>query len=256
MAEKTYKAERTITAVLKEEQQVDNVVRRLIDRGVAQDHISVMGQNFQSQSRISGFISKKDVVLGGLRTGAVFGSLFGSILSLFTGVGVLFIPFIGSVVAGGPITSVLLGAASGALAGSAGAGLASALATLGMPKEKAAVYETRVKAGEYLLMAEVPADKSGEYQLLIESAGGEEIHVNESILPRPCPGQCNGVEDLSPEIRTHLSEAAQQDFIQKYNAVLNETDDETKAEQQAWAAIHEQYEEDEDGVWSKAKVNA
>ena len=256
MAEETYKAERTITAVLKEEQQIDDVVRRLIDRGVAQDHISVMGQNFQSQSRISGFISKKDVVLGGLRTGAVFGSLFGSILSLFTGVGVLFIPFIGSVVAGGPITSVLLGAASGALAGSAGAGLASALATLGMPKEKAAVYETRVKAGEYLLMAEVPADKTGEYQLLIESAGGEEIHVNESTLPRPCPGQCNGVDDLSPEVRSHLSEEAQKDFIEKYNAALSETEDETKAEHQAWSTIHEKYEEDENGVWSKAKVSA
>ena len=252
----SYKAERTISAVLKEEQQVDQVVRRLIDRGVAQDHISVMGQNFQSQTRISGFISKKDVVLGGLRTGAVFGSLFGSLLSLFTGMGVLFIPFIGSVVAAGPITSVLLGAASGALAGSAGAGLASALATLGMPKEKAAVYETRVKAGEFLLMVEVPAERSGEYQLLIESAGGEEIHINESILPRPCKGQCNKVEDLSPEVRSHLSDAAQQDFIERYNAVLSETDDETKAEQQAWASIKDKYDEDDNGVWTKPKVSA
>ena len=251
-----YKAERTITAVLKEEQQVDNVVRRLIDRGVPQDHISLMGQNFESQTRISGFISKKDVILGGLRTGAVFGSLFGSLLSLFTGMGVLFIPFIGSVVAAGPITSVLLGAASGALAGSAGAGLASALATLGMPKEKAAIYETRVKAGEYLLMAEVPADRTGEYQLLIESAGGEEIHVNESTLPRPCQGKCNNADDLSPEIRSHLSEAAQQDFIASYNAALDETDDETKAEHRAWAEIRDKYDEDENGVWSKDKVTA
>mgnify|MGYP003406579260 FL=1 len=250
-----YQAERTITAVLKEEKQVDDVVRRLIDRGVPQDHISLMGQNFQSQTRIAGFISKKDVILGGLRTGAVFGSLFGSLLSLFTGIGVLFIPFIGSVVAAGPITAVLLGAASGAIAGSAGAGLASALATLGMPKEKAAVYETRVKAGEFLLMAEVPADKSGEYQLLIESAGGEEIHINDSTLPRPCPGKCNDVTDLSPEIRSHLSEAAQQDFIASYNAALAETDDETKAEHQAWASIRDKYDEDEHGVWSKEKVS-
>lgn len=251
-----YKAERTITAVLKEEQQVDNVVRRLIDRGVPQDHISVMGQNFQSQTRIAGFISKKDVILGGLRTGAVFGSLFGSLLSLLTGVGVLFIPFVGSVVAAGPITSVLLGAATGALAGSAGAGLASALATLGMPKEKAAVYETRVKAGEFLLMAEVPSDKSGEYQLLIESAGGEEIHVNESTLPRPCAGKCNTVEDLSPEIRSHLSEEAQQDFIESYNQAFEETNDEQKAEQKAWSTVQSKYDEDENGVFSKAKTTA
>ncbi len=251
-----YRAERTITAVLKEEQQVDNVVRRLIDRGVPSDHISLMGQNFESKTRITGFISKKDVILGGLRTGAVFGSLFGSLLSLLTGMGVLFIPFLGSVVAAGPITSVLLGAASGAIAGSAGAGLASALATLGMPKEKAAIYETRVKAGEFLLMAEVPASKSGEYQLLIESAGGEEIHINESTLPRACAGECGGVEDLSPEVRSHQSETAQKDFVASYNRVLAETNDETKAEHQAWAEIKDKYDEDDNGVWSKEKINA
>lgn len=253
MAEE-YKAERTITAVLKEEKQVDQVVRRLIDRGIPSDHISLMGQNFESKTRISGFISKKDVILGGLRTGAVFGSLFGSLLSLFTGMGVLFIPFIGSVVAAGPITSVLLGAASGAIAGSAGAGLASALVTLGMPKEKAAIYETRVKAGEYLLMAEVPANKSGEYQLLIESAGGEEIHINDSTLPRPCAGKCGNVDDLSPEVRSHLSPEAQQDFIESYNQALDESSDEIKAEHQAWANIKDEYDEDENGVWSKRKV--
>ena len=251
-----YKAEKTITAVLQEESQVDNVIRRLIDRGVDRDHISVMGRNFQSQTRIAGFISKKDVILGGLRTGAVFGSLFGSLLSLLTGVGVLFIPFIGSVVAAGPISSVLLGAATGALAGSAGAGLASALSTLGMPEDKATIYETRLKAGEFLVMAEVPANKSGEYQLLIESEGGEEIHVSDKTLPRPCPGMCNGVEDLSPEVRAHLSEEAQQDFIKSYNSVYQETNDEMKAEQSAWNAIKDKYDEDENGIFSKAKVKS
>jgi len=161
----------------------------------------------------------------------------------------------GSVVAAGPITSVLLGAATGAIAGSAGAGLASALATLGMPEEKAAIYETRVKAGEFLLMAEVPANKTGEYQLLIESAGGEEIHINETTLPRACAGERGGVEDLSPEVRSHLSTAAQQDFITSYNKALAETKDETKAEHQAWAKIKDKHDEDDNGIWSKEKVS-
>ena len=116
-----YRAERTVSAVFKEQDQVDAAVRRLMNRGVPSDHISVMGKNFQSQTRIAGFISKKDVILGGLRTGAIFGSLFGSFLSLLTGVGVLLIPFVGPVVSAGPLSAVLLGAASGALAGSAGA---------------------------------------------------------------------------------------------------------------------------------------
>ncbi|MEC4805186.1 MAG: ChaB family protein [Jaaginema sp. PMC 1079.18] len=246
-----YQAERTISAVFKQEKDVDSVVRRLLDRNIPQDHISVMGRNFESQTRISGFITKRDVILGGLRTGALFGSLFGSLLSLLTGVGVLFIPFVGSVVAAGPIGAVLLGAATGALAGSAGAGLASALSTLGMPEDKAAVYETRIKAGEFLVMAEVPSDRSGELQLLIESAGGEEVHISDTTLPRPCPGRCNGTEDLSPEIRTHLSADAQKAFIERYNAVLDETKDEIQAEQAAWEKIHQEFVEDENGMWSQ-----
>ena len=59
-----YQAERTISAVFKEEKQIDNVIRRLLDRNVPKDNISVMGRNFQSETRISGFITKRDVILG------------------------------------------------------------------------------------------------------------------------------------------------------------------------------------------------
>lgn len=249
-----YKAERTISAVFKQEQQINDVLRRLLDRGVSREHISVMGKNFKSDTRIAGFISKKDVILGGLRTGALFGSLFGSLLSLLTGVGVLFIPFIGTVVAAGPLGAVLLGAASGAIAGSAGAGLVSALVALGMPEDKATIYQTRLEAGEFLVMAEVPADKSGEIQLLMESAGGEEVHTSDMTLPRACSGRCNSANDLSPEVRSHLSEDAQKTFIERYNAVFDESNDPMKAEQAAWDIVHQRYDEDENGVWSKQKV--
>lgn len=249
-----YRAERTVSAVFKEQEQLDQVVRRLMDRGVPQDHISVMGKNFQSKTRIAGFITKRDVVFGGLRSGAVFGSLFGSFLALLTGVGVLFIPFVGPVVAAGPLGALLLGAASGAIAGSAGAGLVSALVAWGMPEEKATIYQTRVEAGEFLVMAEVPANKSGEFQLLLESAGGEEVHTTEMTLPRACPGRCNEARDLSPEVRSHLSDEAQRTFMERYNTVFDETEDPMKAEQAAWETVHQQYEEDENGVWSKQKV--
>lgn len=158
--------------------------------------------------------------------------------------------------AAGPIGAVLLGAASGAIAGSAGVRLVSVLTTLGMPKNKAAIYQTRLQAGEFLVMAEVPSDRTGKFQLLLESAGGEEIHPIEKTFARSCSGQCNSLEDLSPEVRAHLSDEAQSTFIKRYNAVLNERSDEFTAEQAAWKTIHQQYNEDENGVWSKAKVKA
>jgi cation transport regulator ChaB len=251
-----YLAERTVSAVFKEEEKLDGVIRRLLDRGVSRDHLSVMGKNFQSKTRIAGFITKKNVILGGLRSGAIFGSLFGSFLALLTGVGLLFIPFVGTVVSAGPLGAALLGAASGAIAGSAGAGLVSALVTLGMPEDKATIYQTRVEAGEFLVMAEVPADRSGEFQLLLESAGGQEVSVSEMTLPRAVKGRCNSPADLSPEVRSHLSAEAQKTFIESYNAAFDETNDSIQAEHTAWDAIHQQYEEDESGVWGKplAKV--
>jgi cation transport regulator ChaB len=251
-----YKAERTISAVFKTESQIDTVVRRLLERDVSNEHISVMGRNFQSKTRITGFISKRDVILGGLRNGAIFGSLFGSFLSLLSGIGVLFIPFVGPVVAAGPISALLLGATSGAIAGSAGAGLVSVLMSLGMPEQQAAIYQTQLQAGEFVLMVEVPSDRAGEYQLLLESVGGEFIHTSDTALPRACSGQCSSPEDLSPEIRQHLSTEAQAVFIQSYNTAINESEDEMKAEQTAWKIVHQQFDEDENGILSKAKVTA
>jgi cation transport regulator ChaB len=247
-------AERSITAVFKNREQIDNVIRRLLDRGIPREDISVIGQNFHSETKIAGFITKRDVILGGLRQGAIFGSLFGSALALLTGVGVLFVPFVGTVVAAGPLGAALLGAASGALAGSAGAGLVSAFVALGLPEEKAAVYQTRIEAGEFLLAVEVPADRAGEFQLLLESAGGEEIHTNERALPRKRSGQIESPNDLSPEIRSHLSEDAQRLFIANYNQALAESSDEAKAEHHAWDVVHEQFEQDENGIWSKSKM--
>lgn len=256
MATETYRAEKTVSAVFQDQKAVNDVIQRLLDRGVTQDHISALGRNFETETKITGFVTKKDVILGGLRTGAVFGSLFGSLLSLLTGVGVLFVPFIGSVVAAGPLGAVLLGAASGALAGSAGAGIASALATLGMPEDKAAIYETRLKTGEYIVMAEIPADRTGEFQLLMESAGGEEIHTLEAALPRACPGRCAGPESLAPEVRSHLSEDAQTVFITAYNEAYDQSEDEDKAEQAGWSAVQAQFDEDDNGVYAKQKATA
>lgn len=246
-------AERTITAIFQEESQIDGIVRRAIERGIPKEDISVMGRNFQSETRISGFISKRDVILGGLRSGAIFGSLFGSFLSLLTGVGVLFVPFVGPVVAAGPIGAILLGATSGALAGSAGAGLVSVLAALGMPEEQAAIYQTRLEAGEFLMMLEVPADRTGEYQLMLESAGAKDIHVSDAPLPR-AGSEYNSPADLSPEVRSHLSSEAQDLFVASYNAALKDSDDKGKAEDFAWAKVMEQFDEDEQGVWSKVKM--
>jgi hypothetical protein len=248
--------ERTITAVFEERAQIDIVIRQLLDRGISREDISVMGKNFHSETRISGFLTKRDIILGGLKQGGIFGSLFGSVLGLLSGVGVLFVPFVGTLVAAGPIGAILLGAAGGAIAGSAGAGLASTFMVLGMPEDKATLYQTRVEAGEYLVMVEVPTTQADEVQSLLEREGGRELSTLDAALPRQGQGSMESLDHISPEIKSHLSPEAQQDFMQEYNRLLGSGESEQKAEHDAWDFICQRYDEDEQGVWSKRKVAA
>jgi hypothetical protein len=161
-----------VSATFKEEKKLQDAVQRLLNRGIAKEDISIIGRNFQTEAKITGFLTKKDIILDGLTSGALYGSLFGSVLSLLSGVGVLFIPFLGTVVAAGPLAAALLGATGGALYGAIGAGLGSVLISLGMGQERAAIYQTRVQVGEFLIVAEVPADRSGEIFFAITKCWG------------------------------------------------------------------------------------
>ncbi len=241
-----------VSAIFKEEAKVQECIQRLLNRGIPNDRISIIGRNFQTEAKISGFITRKDVVLDGLTSGAIYGSLFGSLLGLLTGVGVLFIPFLGAVVAAGPLGAALLGATGGALYGALGAGLGSALIALGMPQEKAAIYQTRVQAGEFLLVVQVPEEKAGEIYWLLQSAGGEEVATADLNLPSEPEGSLTPAT-LSPEIRADLSEEAQQTFVEAYNQVKQEGDTATHALLKAWEKMKQVFSRDERGIFSKRK---
>ncbi|MEN9231883.1 MAG: ChaB family protein [Thermostichus sp. DG02_5_bins_236] len=244
--------QKCVSAAFKEEKKLQDCIQRLLNRGVPNDRISIIGRNFQTEAKITGFLTRKDVILDGLTSGAIYGSLFGSLLGALTGVGVLFIPFLGAVVAAGPLGAALLGATGGALYGALGAGLGSALVSLGMPQDKAAIYQTRVQAGEFLLVVQVPEEKSGEIYLLLQSAGGEELSITDLNLPSEPEGDLTP-ETLSPDIRSDLSEEAQQTFAEAYNQSRREAEDHSHTLLKAWAKVKQFFERDDKGIFSKRK---
>ncbi len=244
--------QKCVSATFKEQSKLQECIQRLLHRGVPNDRISIIGRNFQTEAKITGFITRKDVIVDGLTSGAIYGSLFGSLLGALTGIGVLFIPFLGAVVAAGPLGAALLGATGGALYGALGAGLGSALISLGMPQDKAAIYQTRVQAGEFLLVVQVPEEKSGEIYLLLQSAGGEELSITDLNLPRDPEGDLTP-ETLSPEIRSDLSEEAQQTFVEAYNQSRKENENPSHALLKAWEKVKSLFDRDERGIFSKRK---
>ncbi len=251
MSETKTETKKCVSATFKEEKKLQDAVERLLHRGITKEDISIIGRNFQSEAKITGFLTKKDIILDGVTSGALYGSLFGSVLSLLSGVGVLFIPFLGTVVAAGPLAAALLGATSGALYGAIGAGLGSVLISLGMGQERAAIYQTRVQAGEFLIVAEVPAEKAGEIFLLLQSAGGEEVATTEMQIPRGAEGKLEGTDAISPDIKSGMSEEAQQEFVASYNQAYEKSPENALLE--AWKRIKQLFDRDDQGVFSRRK---
>lgn len=171
-----------VSAVFEEQKQVDLAIERLLERGVPEDNISVIGNNFPSEAYLTEFAIKR-AILRGLKQGAMYGSLFGcflsSFLSFLVGMGVIFVPFIRVVVAAVPLGTALLGAGGGVLAASVGAKPGSASMTLEMPKDKATIYQARMEAEKFSIVVKVPEARLREIFLFLQSAGGEEVATSE-----------------------------------------------------------------------------
>lgn len=243
-----------VSGIFEDRGQANKVLRKLIEMGVPRENISIIGKDLQSETQITGFVSRTDVIKDGLQSGAIFGALFGTMLSALSGFGVLFVPFVGAVVAGGPIGAALLGAASGAIAGSAGAGIVSALVSLGLPKEKAALYETRIKSGGLMLTAEVTTGQTEEVETLFREGGGEEIlSCQDFVLSRFDTGRISSKHDLPDSVKSRLSPAAQETFVQTYNEIYAEKQNEHVAAYRAWMQVEADFDRDDNGIWAIAK---
>jgi hypothetical protein len=87
--------------------------------------------------------------------GAGVGATVGGIGGLLAGLGLLAIPGIGPVVAGGWLVATVAGAAAGAVVGGAAGGLVGSLTKAGVPERDAHFYAEGVRRGGTLVTARV-----------------------------------------------------------------------------------------------------
>jgi len=88
-------------------------------------------------------------------TGAGIGAAVGGVGGLLTGLGLLAIPGVGPVVAGGWLVAMAVGAAGGAVVGGAAGGIVGSLTGAGVPEHDANFYAEGVRRGGTLVTARV-----------------------------------------------------------------------------------------------------
>lgn len=138
--------------VFERREDVEKAIRALKDANYDMGRVSLIARNVSDVKGAEEITEKHgNEAKEGAGIGAVTGTVLGGLGGLLVGLGTLAIPGLGPVIIAGELTT-LATTAAGAGVGAAAGGLLGALAGMGIPEEKAKIYEKRVKAGDYLLM--------------------------------------------------------------------------------------------------------
>lgn len=177
--------------------EAEAAVRALKDAGYDMDQVSVIAKD---ADKIAGHDTTEDVgnkADDGAAAGALTGGALGGITGLLVGLGTLAIPGIGPILLAGAEATAIATTLAGAGIGAAAGGLIGALIGLGIPEEKAKVYNDRVKGGSFLVMVTGNGYEIDRAATIMRNHGVEEFDIYDM------PGRtATAVTDIDDDIRT------------------------------------------------------
>jgi hypothetical protein len=141
-------------------------LHELKDNGFLMERVSVVGSNIYHYPEFTGArTSDRLVDIDNLDTnknkaedtakdGAIAGGAIGGLAGLLVGLGILAIPGVGPVMLAGATATAIATAISGGVIGVTAGSLAGGLVGLGIPADRAKVYDDHVSRGDYLVMVD------------------------------------------------------------------------------------------------------
>ncbi len=168
--------------------EAEAAVRGLKDAGFNQDRISVIARD---ADKVEGVQSTQDVgnkADEGATAGALTGGALGGITGLLVGLGALAIPGIGPIIFAGVEGTAIATTLAGGAIGAATGGLVGALVGLGIPEEKAKIYNDRVSGGSFLVMVTGTEAEVERVETIMQRCGVEEFGIYDAPnAPAPAP---------------------------------------------------------------------
>jgi hypothetical protein len=148
------------------------------------DRISVVGRDTDRAADIAGAgtnvgdkgqqVAHDTQADEGAKKGATAGGALGGLTGLLVGLGALAIPGIGPVMLGGALATALATTLAGGAIGAAAGGLVGALVGLGIPEDRARVYNDRVSRGDYLVIVDGSEDEIRQAETILSHRGIQE----------------------------------------------------------------------------------
>ncbi len=152
--------------------EAEHALTQLREGGFDMDDVSILVKDDKDQPDEIAGVEVKDTVGNqagkGAATGAVTGGTIGGVTGLLVGIGALAIPGIGPVMTAGAVGTAIASALSGGAIGAAAGSLVGALVGLGIPKERAEVYDGVLRQGGYLVVVDGTQEELNEAQAILQ----------------------------------------------------------------------------------------
>ncbi|BAT51626.1 hypothetical protein NOS3756_05520 [Nostoc sp. NIES-3756] len=113
----------------------------------------------------------------GAKAGAATGGALGGLGGLLVGLGALAIPGVGPIIAGGAVATAIATTLAGGAIGAAAGGIAGGLVGLGIPEDRAKVYNDRFQRGDYLVIVDGTESEIQRAEAILKRRGIQEYSV-------------------------------------------------------------------------------
>ncbi len=171
----TYKTtnNKLVTGMFRDRESTEHAYNTLHERGYNQDEVHLLMSDETRKKHFSDDTEIGTKAAEGLGKGSAIGGTVGAIAGAVAAIGTaIVIPGLGFAIAG-PIAAALAGAGAGGLTG----GIIGALVGVGIPEERARIYEDGIKNGNVIIGVTPRNEDDAEYFRSNWTANnGEEIH--------------------------------------------------------------------------------
>ncbi|MBD2743964.1 general stress protein [Coleofasciculus sp. FACHB-1120] len=187
-------------------QDTEDALHELNNSGFPMSKVSVVARDADTQDQIAGVEVSDRVddnnVDESATTGAIAGGALGGLTGLLVGLGVLAIPGVGPILLAGATATAIATTLAGSGIGAAAGGLIGALLGLGIPEDRAQVYNNLVARGDYLVMVDGTEDDVERAESVLSNRGIQEWAIYD--VPRS-PTSRTAPTDRSVEPQENLT---------------------------------------------------
>jgi hypothetical protein len=176
-ADRTLYRRKRAVGVFTSRRDAETALNQLRDSGFPMDNVNVVTKDADRNDNIAGADVTKNIgnkADEGAAAGALTGGAIGGLGGLLVGLGALAIPGIGPVMLAGATATTIATTLSGGAIGAAAGGLVGALVGLGIPEERAKVYNDRLSRGEYLIFVDGTEDEIRHAESILHHRGIQE----------------------------------------------------------------------------------